>query len=69
MLSLTTALVIEIYQELGMKFDEAFADLEDKLVPEGEAPKKRPAPPPDDRASMAMLQSAMAGSNFRGPRG
>lgn len=69
MLSVTTALVIEVYQELGMKFDDAFADLEGKLVPEGEVPKKRAVPPPDDRASMAMLQSAMAGSNFRGPRG
>jgi hypothetical protein len=69
-LSLTTALVIEVYQELGMKFDEAFADLEGKLVDSanGEVPKKRAPPPPDDRASMAMLQSAMSGSSFKGPR-
>jgi hypothetical protein len=52
-----------------MKFDDAYADLEGKLVEPGQPPKKRAAPPPDDRASMAMLQSAMAGSSFKGPRG
>lgn len=69
MLDVATALVVEVYQELGMKFDEAIADLEGRLAdPDSPLPKRAP-PPPDDRASMSMLQAMMGGSDFRGPRG
>lgn len=72
MLDLTYAIVVGVYQEYGMKFDEANADLAGRLyeaAPTESAQKPRRAPPPDDRSSMAMLQSAIAGSTFKGPRG
>jgi len=70
-LDLVTALVIEVYQELGMKFDEATAELAGKLLDptDPETPKKRVPTPSQEKASMAMLQSMMGGSNFKGPRG
>ena len=72
MLDATWALVIEIYGEYGMKFDEANNELAKRLY-EGDntpqAQRARAPRPPDDAASMAMLQAAMKDSDFRGPRG
>ena len=71
MLDLVTALVIEVYQELGMKFDEATGELAGKLLDpdDPETPTKRAPTPSQEKASMAMLQSMMGGSSFRGPKG
>lgn len=54
-----------------MKFDEATAELNGKLLdPDDPAtPKKRVPTPSQEKASMAMLQAMMGGSNFQGPRG
>lgn len=62
-------LVVEVYRELGMKFDEALADLEGRLADPTEPAKRRSPPPPDDGASMAALQAMMGGTTFKGPRG
>ena len=64
-------LVVESYQEQGLKFDEAIAELAGKLADPGEKPKrgKRAPNPVQEQNSMAALQAAMAGTSFRGPRG
>jgi len=68
---LTWVLVLEVYREYGMKFEEAFTELESKLYDpsDPEASKPRPKPPPDNDASLAMLQAMMGGSDFGGPSG
>lgn len=68
MLDVTWALIIEIYKEYGMKFDEAISELQKRLTDPG-TPEGKQARAPDNDASLAMLQSMMAGSDFGGPRG
>jgi hypothetical protein len=67
---------MEIYREYGMKFEEATEELNKRLYEEAtspqqgqqaqRAPRKRT---PDNDQSMAMLQAAMRGSSFGGPKG
>lgn len=54
-----------------MKFDEAIAELAVKLLDPDDptTPKKRVPTPSQELAAMAMLQSQMGGSSFKGPRG
>jgi hypothetical protein len=60
-------LIIEVYRDYGMKFQEAMDELNSKLGETGEA---QPAPrAPDNDASMAMLQALMQSSDFGGPKG
>ena len=61
-------LVTEIYQEYGMKFQEASEELNSRLYGK-EAPQTQKAAAPNDAASMAMLQAMMKESNFGGPKG
>jgi len=66
-LDVARVLIIEIYREYGMKFQEAIEELESKLVdPTDPQPKPRA---PDNEASMAVLQAMMGGSDFGGPKG
>lgn len=70
---LTWAVLIEIYREYGMKFDEAIKELNsqlaDRTTPKGRQAKAKAPTPVEEAASMAMLQSMMGGSDFGGPRG
>lgn len=69
------ALLMEIYKDYGMKFEEATQEL-DKRLYEDDVPKQGQQPrraarkrAPDNDQSMAMLQAAMRGSSFGGPKG
>ena len=64
---LTWALLIEIYREYGLKFDEAIKELNSRLYDDPAIP--RVPTPAEEAASMAMLQSMMGGSDFGGPKG
>lgn len=72
-IDMARVLVLETYRELGLKFQEAVDELDDRIVgvDGSAAPKReRPAPrPADNDASLAMLQAMMGGSDFGGPRG
>lgn len=65
---MTWAVLVEVYGQYGMKFEEATKELESRLT-DPATPEGRKARAPDDAASMAMLQAMMAGSDFGGPRG
>ena len=73
-LDLAYALQLETYREMGVNFDDAVADLNHRLwLPlgppaPGEAPPS-PTPPPNDEASMAILQAQMKNTQFRGALG
>ena len=64
------AVLIEVYREYGMKFDEATTELTkavaDPSTPEG---RKARAPEPNNDQSLAALQAMIGGSTFGGPRG
>jgi hypothetical protein len=64
------AVLLEVYREYGMKFDEATIELNkavaDPSTPEGQ---KAHAPEPNNDQSLAVLQAMMGGSDFGGPRG
>lgn len=66
-LDVARVLIIEVYREYGMKFQEAIEELESKLVDPTD-PRTKPRAP-DNEASMAMLQAMMGGSDFGGPKG
>ena len=65
-LDLTTAIVVEIYREFGMKFTEIMEELDKRLA---EPDKRRTPPQPDNQASLAMLQAMMGDSDFKGVKG
>jgi hypothetical protein len=60
-------LVIEVYRELGMKFDEAIDELNTVLAGDAQKPKK--PKPQDEAAGLAMLQAVVGASDFRGAKG
>ncbi len=66
-LDVARVLIIEVYREYGMKFQEAVEELESKLVDPTD-PRTKPRAP-DNEASMAVLQAMMGGSDFGGPKG
>lgn len=65
---LTWALLMEVYREYGMKFEDAYSELQKQLgdQPPAAVQQKRTQ---DDASSMAMLQALMKDSDFAGPRG
>jgi hypothetical protein len=65
---MTWAIVMEVYREYGMKFEEATQELNGHLA-DPETPQAKKVREPDNDASLAMLQSMMGGSDFGGPRG
>jgi hypothetical protein len=65
---MTWALLIEIYGEYGMKFEEATKELQSRLT-DPSTPEGAKARAPDDAASMTMLMAMMGGSDFGGPTG
>lgn len=65
-LDLTWALVLEIYREYGMKFQEATEELHKRL---SDPLSPQDVRAPDNESSLAMLQAMMGGSDFEGPRG
>lgn len=67
-IDLTQAVIVEIYQDYGMKFDEAINELQVRLT-DPSTPKGRKVRAPDNESSMAMLQAMMKGSDFGGPKG
>lgn len=68
MLDVAWALVTEIYGQYEMKFEDAQTELRKQTLGAEEA--KRPQQvAADNAASMAMLQSMMGDSTFKGPRG
>lgn len=62
------ALLIEIYREYGLKFEEAMTEL-NKVIMGPQAPETQKATERSDASAMAMLQSMMGDSDFKGPRG
>lgn len=67
---MTWAIVLEIYREYGMKFEEAIDELNSRLADPGAPRKPKPPPRPQENdQSMAVLQAMMGGTDFRGPRG
>ena len=67
-LDIAITLLIESYQEAGMKIDEAHKDLMSRLYPAKPGRPKTPTPE-EEAASMAMLMSRMSASDFRGALG
>lgn len=67
-LDITTALVVEVYRELGMKFEEALDDLNER-VSDPETRTKRQPKPADEAAGFALLQAQMQQTDFKGVRG
>jgi len=65
---MTWAIVMEVYREYGMKFEEAIQELSGRLA-DPMSPQAQRLREPDNDASLAMLQSMMGGSDFGGPRG
>jgi hypothetical protein len=63
--------LVEVYRELGIKFEEAVSDLDGLLAGESRQEQKRAqAPSPqDEAASMALLSAMMKDTSFQGPRG
>lgn len=61
-------LVLEVYREYGMKFEEAMDELRTRLT-DPSTPEGKKAREPDNDTSLAMLQAMMGGSDFGGPRG
>lgn len=62
---------MEVYREMGLKFEEAMDDLSERLE-DPEVPKttkKRQPSPEEEASSMAALQAMMGGTDFRGLRG
>jgi len=60
-------LILEIYRDYGLKFQEAMDELDSKIS-DPTAPKPKPRAPDND-SSLALLQSLMQGSDFGGPKG
>ena len=64
-INLTWAVLIEVYREYGMKFDEAIKELNSQLAdpetPKGRQAKAKAPTPAEEAASMAMLQSMIGG--------
>jgi hypothetical protein len=67
-LDMTQAVLVEVYREYGMKFEEATKEIQ-KAISEPESPQRKKVTAQDEAASMAMLQSMMGGSDFKGPKG
>lgn len=63
------AVLVEVYRDYDVKFEEAMVDLNTKMADPAAPPKRKPPSAADEAASLAMLQSMMAGSDFRGPKG
>lgn len=70
-IDMSQAILVEIYREYGMKFEEAKTEIYKTLHgPEAsETPKGKQHAAQNEAASMAMLQSMMSGSDFKGPKG
>lgn len=68
MIDMAWALLVEIYRDYGMKFQEAMGELRTRLT-DPETPEGKKARAPDDAASMTMLQGMMKDSSFGGPKG
>jgi hypothetical protein len=56
---------VEVYRELGMKFDEALDELSKAISDPVERQQKKPRPE-DEAAGLAMLQAMVGGSDFKG---
>lgn len=67
-IDLTWAVLMEVYRDYGMKFEEAYNELTARLT-DPSTPEGKKARAPDDRASMAVLMAMMGGSDFGGPTG
>jgi hypothetical protein len=67
-IDMSQALLVEVYREYGMKFEEARSELDKRLGVSSISDRKK-EDAPDDAASMAILQAMMSGSDFRGPKG
>lgn len=65
---MTWAVLMEVYREYGMKFDEATTELQ-KAVADPSTPEGKKAAEPDNDQSLTMLQAMIGGSDFGGPRG
>lgn len=65
---MTNAILVEIYREYGMKFEEATTEIK-KAIAEPASPQEKKITAQQEAASMAMLQSMMSGSDFGGPKG
>lgn len=63
-LAIAYVMVIEVYQEIGVKFEDAIEELESKIVD----PVERKPKVIDNEASMAQLMAMMGGSDFKGKR-
>jgi hypothetical protein len=66
-LDIANVLIMEAYRELGMKFEEAYEDLANQV----RDPVEQAKPPSvaKEAAAMAVLQSMMGTSDFKGPKG
>jgi hypothetical protein len=67
-IDVTWAILMEVYQDYGMKFDDAMEELNKRLT-DPTTPEGAKVRAPDDAASMAVLQAMMGGTDFGGPRG
>lgn len=67
-LDITVVLVLEVYRELGVKFDEAYADLTDRLADAVERPPNVPTPA-QEATGMIELMARMRQSDFKGAVG
>jgi hypothetical protein len=72
-LDISMALLMEAYREMGLKFEEAWDELNNRLygaagAKAGRPSKPRQPTPADNQASMAMLMSQIADSDFKGAR-
>ena len=66
-LDIAVVLVLEVYRELGVKFEEAHADLSDRLA--DEVVRKPKVPTPSQEAmGMQELMAVMRQSDFRGAK-
>lgn len=68
MIDMAWALLVEIYRDYGMKFQEAMDELNIRVT-DPETPAGKKARAPDDAASMSMLQAMIKDSSFGGPKG
>ena len=65
---MTWAMLVEIYRDYGIKFEEAMTELK-KTILGPDSPEHARATEANEARSMAMLKSMMSGSNFGGPKG
>ena len=60
--------MVEVYRELGMKFDEALDELNGVLRDPSEKQTAKAPRPQDEAAGLAMLQARMAATDFKGAK-